>query len=356
LESLGFNGTVFVPERSDKTVKIDYFDQVEWEYAALNEAKVIVFWVPRDMKTMPAFTTNVEFGLWIAKGKKVLYGRPRIAPQSAVTSGEDDFAPECPKNRYLDWLYGKECGIEQRNIATRLGDVLSAAMGHLCQSAEPLTFITADWHLGEKRMGLMQRPFASAEEQTEVLVRNHNRLVKPNDIVIMNGDAITIQPELSDMLRLLPTINRFNGRKTLIRGNHDRKLTNEHFAPYFERIVEDGDGLDFEDGNGLKLWATHYPSQSRVDRYNLTGHIHSAWKVQKNMLNVGVDVHAYFPVPVKAATSGSPQPPAFFLKAVSEFYDDDVHCAQHPANAGHFERGKKGRYFDVKGEVGGKPA
>lgn len=308
----------------------DYIGQVEWEYSALSEAKLHLFWVPRNLETLPSLTTNVEFGYWIAKGKKVLYGRP----------------DEALKNRYLDWLYVKTGG---KAIENQLPSLLSAAINHFDRgNSDPEVFVTADWHLGESRMALMQRPFRSTEEQTEVLVLNHNKLVKPDDVLIVNGDVITNQPNIDDMIRLLPTLARFNGRKTLVRGNHDRKLSDELLSPYFDKIVEDGGGIELSDGKGLNLWVTHYPTQARVDRYNLTGHIHSAWKVQKNMLNIGVDVHCFSPLPLSQA--------AFFLKAVSEFYDDDVHCSQHLANAGHFERGKKGRYLDVQGEVGGKPA
>lgn len=92
LKDMGFAGTVLVPERRDWSVKFDYTDQVEWEYAGLLHASIIVIWLPRDLATMPAFTTNVEFGYWLAeKPFSVRYGRPS----------------ENPKNRYLDWLYTK---------------------------------------------------------------------------------------------------------------------------------------------------------------------------------------------------------------------------------------------------------
>jgi hypothetical protein len=92
LTDLQFPGTILIPERHEK-VCVGYDDQIEWEYAGLSQASVICIWVPRDLATMPAFTTNVEFGYWIAKSPdRVLYGRPN----------------ESPKNHYLDWLYVKE--------------------------------------------------------------------------------------------------------------------------------------------------------------------------------------------------------------------------------------------------------
>lgn len=88
LEQKGFDRLVYVPEYSTWKPKADYVDQAMWEREALTSATVIVFWIPRELPDMPAFTTNVEFGYWLHSGK-VIYGRPDKAP----------------KTKYLDWLY-----------------------------------------------------------------------------------------------------------------------------------------------------------------------------------------------------------------------------------------------------------
>ena len=88
LNELGFDGVVYVPEYSTWQPKMDYLDQVMWERDALTEATIILFWIPRSLPDMPAFTTNVEFGYWLHTGK-VIYGRP----EDAI------------KTKYLDWLY-----------------------------------------------------------------------------------------------------------------------------------------------------------------------------------------------------------------------------------------------------------
>jgi 8-oxo-dGTP pyrophosphatase MutT (NUDIX family) len=76
LRDLGYDGHVLVPE--SRSWADDYTNQIEWELAALSMADVIVFWVPREMKTMPALTTNVEYGSWVDSGKVIL-GYPESA-------------------------------------------------------------------------------------------------------------------------------------------------------------------------------------------------------------------------------------------------------------------------------------
>ena len=90
LESMDFNGQVLIPENEGGGVKNDYMDQVEWEFWGLENCGCICIWVPRDMKTMPALTTNIEFGRYVGLGR-VHYGRPDGAPHTS----------------YLDWLYHK---------------------------------------------------------------------------------------------------------------------------------------------------------------------------------------------------------------------------------------------------------
>jgi len=77
LRGRGFDGSVFVPEPKGPW---DWGRQVQWEAEALHAATVILFWIPRDLVTMPAFTTNVEFGFWCRSGKVVL-GAPGDAPK-----------------------------------------------------------------------------------------------------------------------------------------------------------------------------------------------------------------------------------------------------------------------------------
>ncbi|MCW2918832.1 MAG: hydrolase [Actinomycetia bacterium] len=74
---------VFVPEHRHGTYD-DYTGQVEWEERCLHLADVVMFYVPRELTTLPGFTTNVEWGMWYDSGRAV-FGAP----------------PDAPNNRYL---------------------------------------------------------------------------------------------------------------------------------------------------------------------------------------------------------------------------------------------------------------
>ena len=80
LAARGYDGVVFVPEDADGSRRFDYSDQVGWETEGLELADVIVFWIPRELDTLPGFTTNVEWGMWLNSGKCVL-GAPADAPK-----------------------------------------------------------------------------------------------------------------------------------------------------------------------------------------------------------------------------------------------------------------------------------
>ena len=108
LKENGFDGVVYVPEYSTWKPKADYVDQAMWEREALSNASVILFWIPRELPDMPAFTTNYEFGYWIHTGR-IIYGRPDTAV----------------KIKYSDWLYKEDYGLEPYN---NLEDLLSASI------------------------------------------------------------------------------------------------------------------------------------------------------------------------------------------------------------------------------------
>jgi calcineurin-like phosphoesterase family protein len=199
-------------------------------------------------------------------------------------------------------------------------------------------WITSDWHLGEDRMQIMMRPFENAQDHVDHLVEQHNALVSSEDFVIVVGDAVN-----KNAPDFLEQLSRFNGEKILIRGNHDRPYSDRDFAPYFSEIISDGGGIELTVGD-IECYATHYPTQGRVDRFNLVGHIHSAWKFQLNSFNIGVDCSHFRPHDLDERIP-------FVFKAIQDFYDEDVWAAYHESNNKYINlRGKKGRYLNEQGD------
>jgi ADP-ribose pyrophosphatase YjhB (NUDIX family)/nucleoside 2-deoxyribosyltransferase len=89
LELMGFDGVVFVPEMRPNenhhsnygACYYDWNKQVKWEYDAMKMSDCVLFWVPRELGTMPAFTTNDEWGHLKGSGK-VVFGAPEGAPKT----------------------------------------------------------------------------------------------------------------------------------------------------------------------------------------------------------------------------------------------------------------------------------
>ena len=175
-------------------------------------------------------------------------------------------------------------------------------------------------------------PIDNPDQMIDALVYNHNQLVAPEDEVIVVGDVC--YQKAPDYLY---HIKRFNGRKILIRGNHDRGITDDQFLEYFVKVIPDGGGMK-KDICDIPCYITHYPTCGRVDMFNLVGHVHSIFKYQLNMFNVGVDVNHFKPVCLDTIP--------FHLKAITTFYDDDAWVAYNGINTFYREsRGKKGTYF-----------
>lgn len=130
------------------------------------------------------------------------------------------------------------------------------------------TFLTSDTHFGHKNMtnflrddGTKLRPYFDSDEMDEALIRNWNRVVSPDDKVYHLGDVAIPRSGLKCLARL-------NGRKVLIRGNHDIfKLSD--YSKYFADIR----GCHYLD----KYILSHIPvHESAVIRYkgNIHGHTH----------------------------------------------------------------------------------
>ena len=126
LEDLDYEGAVYIPETVDWNWLGDYNGQVTWEWRALAQSKVTLFWMPRDLKDMPAFTTNVEFGFIAAfRPMDLVLGYPEGAPKNRY------LASICEQAQYFHLLFKSSACRPGYKIprASSLRETLTAAVG-----------------------------------------------------------------------------------------------------------------------------------------------------------------------------------------------------------------------------------
>ncbi len=145
-------------------------------------------------------------------------------------------------------------------------------------------FLVSDTHFGHTNIiKYAGRPFATPEEMDEALVENWNSVVRPQDKVYHLGDVAMSR-------RKLPILERLNGTKILIKGNHDIYPLKD-YTPYFKDI------RGSHEIAGLLL--THIPvHESQKARYtgNVHGHTHEKVLWDPWYLNVCVEQINYTPI------------------------------------------------------------
>jgi calcineurin-like phosphoesterase family protein len=164
-------------------------------------------------------------------------------------------------------------------------------------------WVTSDTHFGhENIIKFCNRPFRNAEEMDEALVANWNRWVKPEDHVRHLGDVTMWRGGKPEQDRFIRLMQRLNGHKRLIMGNHDHFPAETYLAAGFEKIQGSGQWT----GDGIIY--SHYPihpSNFGRARMNVHGHIHDKpcpariFDEQGNFkgyFNVCVEVTDYAPV------------------------------------------------------------
>jgi calcineurin-like phosphoesterase family protein len=157
------------------------------------------------------------------------------------------------------------------------------------------------------------------------MVEKWNNIVKPEDTVYYLGDFAYTEESIKKAEEL-------NGKKHLIRGNHDEKFDKKLFEPYFETVQDSLELTIKHGGEELDVFLTHYPAKGISDRFNLVGHIHGVWRLQKNMLNVGVDAWHFKPITQEEIL--------FFYNAICKYYDEDCWAYSFQSNLDHEKRGK----------------
>lgn len=131
-------------------------------------------------------------------------------------------------------------------------------------------WLISDTHFGHEKTctvfkredGSPLRPFSCAEEMDEFMVAAWNERVRPSDRVYHLGDVVINR-------KALKTLERLNGRKCLIKGNHDIFKLGD-YLPYFDDI------RGYHVMNGLILG--HIPlHEESLGRFGcqIHGHLHA---------------------------------------------------------------------------------
>jgi calcineurin-like phosphoesterase family protein len=148
-------------------------------------------------------------------------------------------------------------------------------------------FVISDHHLGHTNSwekfklsdGSPLRPFTSTEEMNETMIERHNAKVKDQDTVYFLGDVVINK-------KYLELVKRMNGRKILIRGNHDIFKDEDYREVGFQQIH----GVRvFVDKFILSHIPLHPDCVSERFRVNVHGHLH-ANEVMRTRTNM---VHGY---------------------------------------------------------------
>lgn len=167
-----------------------------------------------------------------------------------------------------------------------------------------MIYFTSDLHFYHtKIINYVGRKFSSVEEMNTRLIKNWNKTVRYNDEVYILGDVTMKGPD-----KVREIFSALNGRKYLIRGNHDYFADKSDWLveEYLTEWVKDYHELHY---NNFTFVLCHYPflewNKFYQGSYNLHGHLHGTKNDNlKNLADgirrydVGVDANNFFPVSI----------------------------------------------------------
>lgn len=134
-------------------------------------------------------------------------------------------------------------------------------------------FYIADWHYAHANvMHYDSRPFKSVDEMNEALIKNWNNVVSPEDTVYILGDMFWC-----NTTEAINVLDKLNGQKILVKGNHDRCRDLE----FNKRFVKIDEYMEIKD-DGRDVVLCHYPIPCFKNHfygwYHLYGHVHTSFE------------------------------------------------------------------------------
>ncbi len=173
-----------------------------------------------------------------------------------------------------------------------------------------MNYYISDTHFGHKNcIEFDNRPFCDVEEMDNALIRNWNSRVKEDDDVWILGD-FCFRAENDPNYYL----EKLNGRKHLIFGNHDKEtLTSQKALEHFQTIEK---MFHIKDGEH-RVVLCHFPIADWNGRhrgvYHVYGHIHNNPENEVqifmnkigNAFNTGCMLNNYMPVTLNELVENS---------------------------------------------------
>ena len=154
------------------------------------------------------------------------------------------------------------------------------------------TWLIGDTHFYHKNIlnfktstGYALRAFNDINHMNEVMVLNWNAVVDPEDKVYHLGDVA-----MASFSRTKELINRLNGKKILIKGNHDNFKLSQ-----YQQMFYDVRAYSILDGIILAHIPIHPDSLGRW-KGQVHGHLHSNNVQDKRYFNVSVEQINYTPI------------------------------------------------------------
>jgi calcineurin-like phosphoesterase family protein len=155
-----------------------------------------------------------------------------------------------------------------------------------------MVFFTGDQHFAhENIITFCSRPFHGIGKMNYGIISNYRKVIKEDDIIYFLGDLTIIGPQHRAMIEHL--LSQLPGKKIFILGNHDK------FDPF--TYIDMGflsvhTSLEVEE-----FILVHDPAVSVINSKHkwLCGHVHTLFKKQGNVLNVGVDQWGFYPISIE---------------------------------------------------------
>lgn len=153
------------------------------------------------------------------------------------------------------------------------------------------TRFTSDLHLHHKNImkyNSETRDGVDADDMVKIMIKNWNDSVSDTDDVWILGDV-----SFGSEIKTVDALQQMNGKKWLVLGNHDHKITTSpDLMGCFQQVFESYKEIHVDD---RKIVMCHYPIESwnQIHRgaIHLHGHVHGRYGDNNayNRMDVGVD-------------------------------------------------------------------